>query len=269
MESAVPSIFTGAVVHGLESGEADADSDGKVSVDELYDYVYQRVRATTPNQTPTKSVHSLRGDLYLARSTQPQRGMLSAELVQAIESGITWQRVGAVSELGRLAHSQQSEAAAQARAALQRLIDDDSRSVSDAAIRALSHERGTHWTRGQIAILEAELVYPGVRALLDLAAQRAPRSISLSEVAERAGSRPTQISAELGAMTRLCKRLFGRDAWPMSVRSSPKGALYHMDPEVAEWWRQARQQSMLLRPALLQSAPQRRTTREPQSPPRL
>ena len=41
------------------------------------------------------------------------------------------------------------------------VIDDDSRSVSDAAIRALSHERGTHWTRGQIAILEAGLVYPG------------------------------------------------------------------------------------------------------------
>ena len=40
-------------------------------------------------------------------------------------------------------------------------------------------------------------------------------------------------------MTRLCKRLFGRDAWPMSVRSSPRGALYHIDPEVAEWWRQA------------------------------
>lgn len=144
-----------------------------------------------------------------------------------------------MSELGRLVHSQQSEVAAQARAALQRLVDDDSRSVSEAAIRALAPERGTHWTRGQVALLEAELIYPGVRALLDLAAQRAPRSVSLSEVAERAGSRPTQISAELGAMTKLCKRLFGRDAWPMSVRSSPEGALYRMDPEVAEWWRQA------------------------------
>jgi hypothetical protein len=239
MASAAPSLFTGAVVHGLESGAADTDGDGKVSVDELYDYVYQRVRATTPNQTPTKSVHNLRGDLYLARSTQPQRGMLPTELVQAIDSEVTWHRVGAVSELGRLALSQQTEVAAQARAALQRLIDDDSRSVSEAAIRALSVERGVHWTRGQVALLEAELLYPGARALLDLAAQRAPRSVSLSEVAERTGTRPTQISAELGAMTKLCKRLFGRDAWPMSVRSSPKGAIYHMDPEVAEWWRQA------------------------------
>jgi hypothetical protein len=239
MASAAPSLFTGAVVHGLESGEADNDGDGKVSVDELYDYVYQRVRATTPNQTPTKSVHNLRGDLYLARSTQPQRGMLPTELVQAIDSEVTWHRVGAVSELGRLAHSQQAEVAAQARAALQRLIDDDSRSVSEAAIRALSVERGVHWTRGQVALLEAELLYPGARALLDLAAQRAPRSVSLSEVAERTGTRPTQISAELGALTKLCKRLFGRDAWPMRVRSSPKGALYHMDSEVAEWWREA------------------------------
>ena len=264
MQSAAPSIFTGAVVHGLESGEADTDGDGKVSVDELYDYVYQRVRTTTPNQTPTKSAHNVRGDLYLARSTQLQRTILPAELVQAIESGFTWQRIGAVSELDRLAHSQHNEVAAQARAALQRLIDDDSRSVSDAAIRALSAERGTRWTRSQIALLEAELVYPGVRALLDLAAQRAPRSVALSEVAEQTGSRPAQISAELGAMTRLCKRLFGRDAWPMSFRSSPKGALYRMDPEVADWWRQATTHAASAGPQAAHATPTREAgTAEP------
>jgi len=49
-----PSVFTSALVEGLETGEADRDQDGLVALDELYDYVYDRVRAVTPNQTPGK-----------------------------------------------------------------------------------------------------------------------------------------------------------------------------------------------------------------------
>ena len=65
---AQPSIFTSAIVQGLESGEADRDRDSRVSVDELYDYVYDQVRETTPNQTPSKWTFDVHGDLYLARS---------------------------------------------------------------------------------------------------------------------------------------------------------------------------------------------------------
>src|SRR5262249_38255035 len=49
-----PSVFTSALVEGLETGEADRDQDGHVGLDELYDYVYDRVRESTPNQTPGK-----------------------------------------------------------------------------------------------------------------------------------------------------------------------------------------------------------------------
>ena len=61
----------------------------------------------------------------------------------------------------------------------------------------------------------------------------------LREVSEGTGNRTKQISSELGAMTKLCKRLFGRDAWPVTVRSTADGASYQMDPEIAQWWRQA------------------------------
>jgi hypothetical protein len=122
---------------------------------------------------------------------------------------------------------------------LQQLIDDDSRPVSQAAVRALSTRPSGYWTRGKIELLYAELTYPGARALLDEAAHRAPRSVLLREVSERTGNRTKQISSELGAMTKLCKRLFGRDAWPVSVRSTADGASYQMDPEIAQWWRQA------------------------------
>src|SRR6185312_6351826 len=49
-----PSVFTSALVEGLESGEADRDQDGMVGLDELYEYVFDKVRETTPNQTPGK-----------------------------------------------------------------------------------------------------------------------------------------------------------------------------------------------------------------------
>jgi uncharacterized caspase-like protein len=61
-----PSVFTSALVEGLETGEADRDQDGMVGLDELYEYVYDRVRATTPNQTPGKWTYGVQGDLYIA-----------------------------------------------------------------------------------------------------------------------------------------------------------------------------------------------------------
>ena len=40
----VSSVFTGALVEGLRSGDADRDGDGLVTVGELYDYAYEVVR---------------------------------------------------------------------------------------------------------------------------------------------------------------------------------------------------------------------------------
>ncbi|TQS27972.1 caspase, EACC1-associated type [Microbispora sp. KK1-11] len=66
-----PSVFTRALVEGLESGDADHDQDGYVGIDELYDYVYDKVRQTTPGQTPGKWAFDLQGDLYVARRARP------------------------------------------------------------------------------------------------------------------------------------------------------------------------------------------------------
>jgi uncharacterized caspase-like protein len=70
-----PSVFTTALVEGLVSGEADLDNDGWVSVDELYDYLFDKVREQNPHQTPSRHIELI-GDLYLARNprwpTRPQ-----------------------------------------------------------------------------------------------------------------------------------------------------------------------------------------------------
>ena len=68
--AAQPSVFTTAVVEGLQTGEADRDGDGRVSVDELYDFVFDRVREATPNQRPGIFA-DVQGALYIAHNPNP------------------------------------------------------------------------------------------------------------------------------------------------------------------------------------------------------
>jgi uncharacterized caspase-like protein len=56
-----PSVFTSALVEGLKTGAADLDMDGMISVDELYEYVFDRVRDKTPNQTPRMWITDVQG----------------------------------------------------------------------------------------------------------------------------------------------------------------------------------------------------------------
>jgi hypothetical protein len=62
-----PSVFTSALVEGLATGDADLDKDGLISLDELYDYVYERVRERNPHQTPTRDIE-MQGNVYVAHS---------------------------------------------------------------------------------------------------------------------------------------------------------------------------------------------------------
>lgn len=46
------SIYTHFLVEGMEKGAADLDDDGLISVDELHQYVYAKVKETAPAMTP-------------------------------------------------------------------------------------------------------------------------------------------------------------------------------------------------------------------------
>ncbi|MDR7277277.1 caspase family protein [Catenuloplanes atrovinosus] len=61
-----PSYFTEAIVAGIASGEADATGDGIITVDELYDYVYDRVVSGPSPQRPRK-MRSGEGVLIVAQ----------------------------------------------------------------------------------------------------------------------------------------------------------------------------------------------------------
>lgn len=132
-----PSVFTSAVVHALRTGEADTGGDGWVDIDELYDYVYARVRATTSHQTPQKWA-DLQGRLVIARAPHwVDPVALPAELVTRAGDDRPAERLAAVRDLRRTLLDEDTGRAAGAMDLLRELAADDSREVSAAAAAAL------------------------------------------------------------------------------------------------------------------------------------
>lgn len=133
-----PSVFTSAVVEGLATGDADHDEDGFVSLNELYDYVFDRVRAQNPNQTPGRDVE-MQGELYLARSRRRRIRPLPipADLEAARTDPNMYSRIGAVSELRTRLLGADLQAAVGARDALADMARNDIRFVADPAQAAL------------------------------------------------------------------------------------------------------------------------------------
>src|SRR5215472_3810398 len=138
-----PSVFTSALVEGLASGEADRDQDGLVGLDELYDYVYDKVRTATPQQTPGKWTLGVEGELVIARRSRPVTtpSPLPREVQEAIDSPLAAVRAAAVQELARLLSGAHAGLALAARLALEQLTHDDSRTVAAAATTVLTGQQ--------------------------------------------------------------------------------------------------------------------------------
>jgi Tol biopolymer transport system component len=135
-----PSVFTSALVEGLRSGEADEDLDGLIGLDELYEYIYDKVRAETPHQTPSKWAFGFQGELYIARRSTPVTTAtpLPDELREAIDSSFAGVRESVIRELERLLLGRHVGLALAARQALEHLTVDDSRKVAAAAADVLA-----------------------------------------------------------------------------------------------------------------------------------
>ncbi len=135
-----PSVFTSALVEGLKTGDADRNQDGLVTLDELYNYIYDKVREASPQQMPGKWTFGMEGDLVIARRARPPTtpAPLPAELQGAIDSPFASIRAAAVEELVRLLQGTHAGLVLAAHLALKRLTEDDSRTVAAAATAALS-----------------------------------------------------------------------------------------------------------------------------------
>ena len=138
------SLFTHFLVEGLE-GRADLNGDGQITVDELYEYAYEKVKLATPKQTPSKFSSKQQGEIILRESMRIediQAVPLPPELVNAIENPLPFVREGAVRQLEGILKSKNIGLARTAREALERIeSEDDSRRVSQAATQVLESIR--------------------------------------------------------------------------------------------------------------------------------
>jgi hypothetical protein len=96
------------------------------------------------------------------------------------------------------------------------------------------------WTRDMVRQLKDSLHYPGPRAMLDMTAERPGEPVRFAEVLERSGRSAKQVAAELGAMSKLARRLFdGQKVWPVTWSQASDGSRYVMKSRIAAWWREA------------------------------
>ena len=93
-----PSVFTTALVEGLQTGAADLNEDGEISVEDLYEYVYNQVRRRSPTRCH-KSMASRSRELVIAQSVR--RLVFPHDLRANLDSGSVAARLEAVGELRR------------------------------------------------------------------------------------------------------------------------------------------------------------------------
>ncbi|MEU3620689.1 caspase family protein [Streptomyces sp. NPDC006872] len=143
-EARQPSLFTGSLVKGLRSGDADRDGDGEIGMSELADYVFDRLAELTPHQTPQLWLFGAHGgDVPIARARPkaPAAVALPARLDRAVHAAGREERLWAVEDLGTLLRGNDVGLALSARTALAELTHDDSRRVSQGAEHALGTAR--------------------------------------------------------------------------------------------------------------------------------
>ena len=143
------SVFTHFLIEGLK-GDADRDGDGRIHVDELYDYAYEQVVRRTPKQTPGKWSYKQQGDLILRENLKPRDIKpvpLPSDVLYYLEHPSSGVRTTGVQELIRLLDGKHLGLARAAEEKLREIAaNDDSltlrRTASDTLItRGLTFEQ--------------------------------------------------------------------------------------------------------------------------------
>jgi hypothetical protein len=133
------SLFTHFLLEGIKSGEADKDGDSLISLDEWYDFAYDKVVENLSTQTPRRWVYNQEGRLIIARNPKPIKpAELAWELREAIKDDRPTVRLGAISELAHILNSPNKRLTLAARNALLNLLKDDSPEVRETADRVLA-----------------------------------------------------------------------------------------------------------------------------------
>lgn len=72
------SLFSHHLIEGIKTGEADADADGLITVQDLYEYVYPRVyEESHRQQKPMRWISDQAGELWVAKSQRARNPLIT------------------------------------------------------------------------------------------------------------------------------------------------------------------------------------------------
>ena len=128
------------LVHqGLTTGDADLNLDGQVTVEELYEYIYDRSasREAASRAMPHRSSSPDLGEVLIAKNPVWHPVELPPELREALHSPLAWMRQGAVPELERMLTGQNKKLSLAAREALATLTTDQAPEIARSATAVL------------------------------------------------------------------------------------------------------------------------------------
>lgn len=98
--------------------------------------------------------------------------------------------------------------------------------------------RQGEWTEAMLAQFRREIYpYPAAVQLLEYAAENAGQEVNYRDFLQRSEWTDTQVRSELGAISKVARKLFGNKVWPVRTRQGSDGVMRYFMPEgIAEWW---------------------------------
>ena len=94
------------------------------------------------------------------------------------------------------------------------------------------------WTEQMLEQFRREIYpYPAAVELLEFAADNAGVEVSYRDFLKQASWTDVQVRTELGAISKVARKLFGNKVWPVRTRQGSDGVMrYFMPQGIAEWW---------------------------------
>jgi hypothetical protein len=183
------SIFTHALVEGLETGDADRDGDGRCSIDDVYSYVCERLKNEQQAQQPMK-IEMVEGELFLGDNPKPKPTGLPEDLLQDLAHDRREIRLAAVRRLDMLLQGNHKGRACSAQLELIRLQkEDDSQAVREAARQCTERYEAARQAeaaeRERIAREQAEAARQAEAAERERIAREQAEAARQAEAAER------------------------------------------------------------------------------------
>lgn len=112
---------------------------------------------------------------------------------------------------------------------------------SNGSLPSASSPNERAWTSDEIRHLRRVVPNGTVEALMELTCASPKKRVTFQEVYEHSGRTFAQARADLAGFTRLVRKSFGRERWPVNVVQGPdKGLTYDAEPAIAEAWNNTR-----------------------------